>query len=131
MGQIAYLNTELTREYMQRATNQDAEVTHTRLDIILKPMDAMVKIQDSAIYLTEPTDGEVFNAIETALKDNFKRIYIFTDKSWNEESDLDNGESLWNQLQANINADVRAGMIQGKFGQYIGDGFTLYFEEEF
>lgn len=30
-----------------------------------------------------------------------------------------------------INADVRAGMIQGTFGQYIGDGFTLYFEEEF
>lgn len=99
-----------------------------KLEIIIKPTSEFRQptLSVPAIHSLEPNYVKLLSLIDDALKDNFKTIVIYTNRGFCTRSNIFKN-STWNRLRRDLDADVRAGMVQREFGQYLGDGFTIYF----
>ena len=99
-----------------------------KLEIIFKPTDQFRSnsVSVPAMHSLEPTYDKLLSLIDDALKDNFQLIVVYTKRGFHSRSNIFTN-STWNRLRRDLNADVRAGMVERRFGQYLGDGFTIYF----
>lgn len=97
-----------------------------KIEIVIKSVEQYGKIEAQGIHSLEPSYSKILELIDEALKDNFETIYIYSKRGFSSRTNIFKN-STWNRLRRDLNADVRAGMIQRRFGQYLGDGFTIYF----
>lgn len=103
----------------------------TKLEILLRPKNEFKTRNDIAIHVLNPNFDKILSAIKDALKDNFPRIVIYSDSGWMTRMNVKKNSTFTKLLKAFDGiADVRAGMIEYRFGQYQGDGFQLYFNED-
>ena len=101
-----------------------------KLEIIIKPVSEFRQpsVKVPAMHSLEPNYDKLLSLIDDALKDNFETIVIYTKRGFFTRSNIFKN-STWTRLRRDLDADVKAGMIQRRFGQYLGDGFTIYFND--
>jgi len=102
-----------------------------KIEIVIKSVDQWQKLNVVGIHSLEPSIQKIFSLIEDAEKDSFETIYIYTKRGFWSRSNIFASMSTWNQLRRAYgeNADVRAGQVCRRFGQCLGDGFTIYFRK--
>jgi hypothetical protein len=97
-----------------------------KLEILIKDISEFRTRNDVAIHLANPTYNELLGAVQVAERDLFPRIVIYV--SGHKEVRMSNifaSNSTWNKLRRDL-GDVRYGMIERRFGQVDGQGFTIY-----
>lgn len=99
-----------------------------KIEIIIKGIEHYGKHNAIGIHLKEPTVAELLDAINVAERDNFEIVYMYSARSFHQLTNICSGRSTWNRL-LDVYEDTRCGMITRRFGQCLGQGFTIYLEE--
>jgi hypothetical protein len=101
-----------------------------KLEIMFKPINEFGQRNDIAIHIKEPTYSELMAAIDTATKDLFPRIVVYSKSGFWSRCNIKNGMSTWSRLIRDFDdADIRAGEVGFKHGRSNGDGITMYLKE--
>lgn len=98
-----------------------------KIEIIVKNIENYGKHNAIGIHLKEPTVAELLDAVTVAERDGFEIIYMYSARSFFQLSNICSGRSTWNRL-LDVHEDTRCGMITRRFGQCLGQGFTIYLE---
>ncbi|MFN3454039.1 MAG: hypothetical protein ACK41T_03700 [Pseudobdellovibrio sp.] len=97
-----------------------------KIEILLKPTSEFGTLNNIAIHSLNPSYDKILQLIAEAEKDNFTQIVVYSDINFSSRTNIHNGMSTWSRLIRDLDADVRAGMIERKYGQVLGQGFTIY-----
>ncbi len=97
-----------------------------KLEILIRPISEYGNRSDVAIHSLAPSYKTLVGHIETAQKDGFTLIVIYTLYNKKESMfDIFASNSTWNKLRRDY-GNVRCGEVGFKHGNSLGDGFTLY-----